>query len=127
LTSSQTKQLINGKEKDSMDIESMERMITKFLNEIIDIKRSYGGGTSNQRPYNPFFRSNFLAKSIEPSLVILNIDLEEVAMDNYCNYHNENHYEKTCPQWINVVKLVANKLLNGCAQVEEASEHLEIT
>jgi len=46
-------------------------------------------------------------------------------MDNYCNYYQENYFERTCPQWINYMNIVANILLEGCVQFEEVSEQLE--
>jgi hypothetical protein len=62
-------------------------MIIKLSNEIIDMKRSSGEGTSNQRSYRPLFKRPFPPKVIEPPPTNLNINLEEAAMDNHCNYH----------------------------------------
>jgi hypothetical protein len=61
------------------------------------MKQSFEKGTSNQKPYMPFFRRPIPPKAIEPPPTNLNIDLEGVAMDNYCNYHQDNHSKKTCP------------------------------
>ena len=77
-----------------MHMESMQRMIKCLSNEIIDIKSNVGEGTLNQRLYDPFFRIHVPPKLIEPPLVILNIDLEGVAIYNFCNYHQANHSEK---------------------------------
>ena len=41
----------------------------------------------------------------------------EVGMDNFCTFHQESHSEKICPQWINLMTLVMNQILN--AQITE--------
>jgi hypothetical protein len=64
-------------------------------NEIVDMKRNNREGTSNQRPYMSFFKRPFPPKTIKPSPINLNIELEDVAMDNYCNFHQDNHSERT--------------------------------
>ena len=33
--------------------------------------------------------------------------------DNFCTFHQQPHYEKKCPQWLNSMSLVMNKLLNS--------------
>jgi hypothetical protein len=49
------KQMEKGPEKGSGDIEYLQRMVKKFSNEIIDMKRSSGEGSQGHRPYKPFF------------------------------------------------------------------------
>jgi hypothetical protein len=61
-------------------------------------------------------------RAIEPPPANLNLDLGRVAMDNYCNFHQASHSEKTFPQWINAMNLVTNRLLDECAQVEGYGE-----
>jgi hypothetical protein len=66
LTMTQGKQVDQNNEKDSTDMESLQRMIKKLSNEIVDMKINVGEGTSNQRPYRPFFKIPPPFKSIEP-------------------------------------------------------------
>ena len=33
--------------------------------------------------------------------------------DNLCTFHQQPHSEKKCPQWLNSMSLVMNKLLNS--------------
>jgi hypothetical protein len=61
---------VEGKDKDSMDMESMQRMIKRLSNEVIDMKMNNGEGTSNQRPYRPFFRRLSLLDLLNPHLQI---------------------------------------------------------
>jgi hypothetical protein len=61
-------------------------------------------------------------KSIEPPLANLNIDLERVAMENYWDFHQAAHFEKTFPQSINAMNLVTNRFLDECTQVEGYGE-----
>jgi hypothetical protein len=103
-------------------MESLQRMIKKLLNEIVDMKRSAGEGTSNQRPYKPFFKRPPPFKAIEPPPTNLNIDLGEVASDSFCNYHQENHSEKNFPQWINAMNLMENHFLDGCALTDQTND-----
>ena len=34
-------------------------------------------------------------------------------MDNFCTFHQQPHSEKNCPQWINLMTLVMNQLLDS--------------
>jgi hypothetical protein len=72
-------------------------MVKKLSNEIVDMKRNEGEGTSNPRSYKPLFRKNPHFKALEPPPANLNIDLGEVASDSYCNYHQEHHSERDFP------------------------------
>jgi hypothetical protein len=81
------KQAKQGPKKESGDIEDLQRMIKKFSNEIIDMKRSVGEGIQGQRPYKPFFFLNPPFKAIEPPPANLNIDLGNVASNSFCTYH----------------------------------------
>ena len=85
-------------DKESIDMDSMQRMIKQLTNEIIDLKKSKGEG---KKPFKPFIkkRTNIdTPPQIPPSL---GINLEEYSMDNFCHTHHANHNEKTCPEFIN--------------------------
>ena len=41
------------------------------------------------------------------------MNLTEVGMDNFCTFHQQPHFEKKCPQWINSMMLVMNQLLDS--------------
>jgi len=114
LTRTPDKQDEHDFEEDNVDMESLQRMVKKLSNEIVDMKRNVGEGTSNPRHYKPFFKKPSLYKAIEPPPTNLNIDLGEVASDSFCNYHQEHHSEKDFPQWVNAMNLLANCIL-GCA------------
>jgi hypothetical protein len=108
-------------------LESLQRMVKKLSNKIVDMKRNAGEGTSNPRPYKPFFRRPPPFKAIEPPPSNLNIDLGEVASDSYCNYHQEHHLEKDFPQWVNAMNLLANHFLDGCALTEQPNDQTSNT
>jgi hypothetical protein len=55
LTRPPGKQIEQGLEKGSGDIEDLQRMIKKLSNKIIDMKIIAGEGSQGQRPYKPFF------------------------------------------------------------------------
>jgi hypothetical protein len=96
-------------------------MVKKLLNKIIDMKRNAREGKQVQRPYKPFFKRNPSFKSIEPPPANLNIDLGNVASDSFCTYHQENHSERECPQWVHVMNLMANQFLDEVSLTEQPS------
>jgi hypothetical protein len=98
-------------DKGNGDIEDLQCMVKKLSNEIIDMKRNEDEGNQGQRPYKPFFKRNQPFKAIEPPPTNLNIDLGNVASDSFCTYHQENHSERECRQWVNAMNLMANRFL----------------
>ena len=48
-----SKTYLDKKDKDPMDMESMQRVIKQFTNEIIYFKKNKGKGN---KPFNPFFK-----------------------------------------------------------------------
>ena len=48
-------------------------------------------------------------------------------MDNFCTFHQQPHFEKNCPQWINSVTLVMNQLLDSRLTEEGDEERKENT
>jgi hypothetical protein len=121
LTRPTGKQTEQGPEKGNGDIEDLQRMVKKLSNEIIDMKRSAGEGNQGQRPYKPFFKRNPPFKAIEPPPANLNIDLGNVASDSFCTYHQENHSERDCPQWVHAMNLMANRFLDEVSLTEQSS------
>jgi hypothetical protein len=96
-------------------------MVKKLSNEIVDMKRSAGEGNQGQNPYKPFFKRNQPFKAIEPPPANLNIDLGNVASDSFCTYHQENHSERECPQWVHAMNLMANRFLDEVSLTEQSS------
>ena len=41
------------------------------------------------------------------------MNLTDVGMENFCTFHQQPHFEKNCPQWINSMTLVMNQLLDS--------------
>jgi len=122
LTRPPGKQGEQGPEKGSGDIEDLQHMVKKFSNKIIDMKRSAGEGNQGQIPYKPFFKMNPPFKEIEPPSANLNLDLGNVAFDSFCTYHQENHSERDCPQWVHAMNLMANWFLDEVSLTEQPSE-----
>jgi hypothetical protein len=108
-------------DKGNGDIEDLQCMVKKLSNEIIDMKRNVGEGNQGQRPYKPFFKRNQPFKAIEPPPANLNIDLGNVASDSFCTYHQENHSERECPQWVHAMNLMANHFLGEVSLTEPSS------
>ena len=50
----------------------------------------------------------------QPPLINLDVlSFTEVGMDHLCTFHQEHHFEKSCSQWINLMTLVMNQLLDA--------------
>ena len=41
------------------------------------------------------------------------MNLTDVGMDNFYTFHQQPHFEKNCPQWLNSMTLVMNQLLDS--------------
>jgi hypothetical protein len=121
LTKPPDKQTEQGSEKGSEDIEYLQRMINKLLNEIIDMKISAGEGKQGQRPYKPIFKRNPSFKTIEPPPANLNIDLGNVVSNSLCTYHQENFFERDCPQWVHAMNLMDNRFLDEVSLTKQSS------
>ena len=87
---------LEKKEKEPTDMESMQRVIKKITNKIIDLKKNKG---EKKKPFKLFMkkRTNF-APQIPPTL---GINIKNYAMENYCHTHHANHFERTYPEFIN--------------------------
>jgi hypothetical protein len=110
-------------DKGNGDIEDLQRIVKKLSNDIIDMKINVGDGNQGQIPYNPFFKRNHPFKAIEPPPTGLNIDLGNVVSDSFCTYHQENHSERECPQWVHAMNLIASCFL-GEVSLTEPSNNL---
>jgi hypothetical protein len=93
----------------------------KLSNEIVDMKRSVGEGNQNQIPYKTFFKRSPPFNTIEPPPTNLNIDLENIAYESFCTYHQEKHSERDFPQGFHAINLMANRFLDECSLTEEPS------
>ena len=54
------------------------------------------------------------------------LNLTEVGMDNFCTFHQQPHSKKSCPQWINSMNLVVNKLLEVQLIEPKSKEEKEV-
>jgi hypothetical protein len=98
-------------EKEPRDIDSVVKLVKKLSNEVVDLKKNIGEGPSRNRTFHPFFkRSDNQHKPPEAPQLTLNLDT--FGSDNFYSYHQQNHSEKTCPQWVNSMTYVINQLLD---------------
>jgi hypothetical protein len=115
------KQIEKTPYKSNGDIKYLQCMVNKLSNDITDLKRNAGEGNQGRRPYKPFFKRNPPFKEIEPPPSNLNIDLGNVASDYFCTYHQENHSERDCPQWVHAMNLMVNQFLDEVSLTEQPS------
>ena len=50
------------------------------------------------------------------------MNITEVGGDNFCTFHQQPHSEKKCPQWLNSMTLVMNKLLDSKLTKDSSKE-----
>ena len=50
------------------------------------------------------------------------MNITEVGRDNFCTFHQQPHSEKKCPQWLNSMTLVMNKLLDSKLTKDSSKE-----
>lgn len=84
------------KDKDPTDMESMQRVIKKLTDDIIDLNKNKGEGKKLVKPF--LKKKTDCTPQIPPTS---GIKLEDYAMENYCRTHHVNHLERTCPKFIN--------------------------
>ena len=85
------------------------------------MKISVREGNQVQRPYKPFFKRNPPFKAIEPPPTNLNIYLGNVASESFYIYHQDKHYERDGPQWVNFMNLMENWFLDKVSLTEQPS------
>lgn len=121
------KSSIEEKGKYKIDLENVHRVIKKITNEIIDVKRNIGENYSTQIPYQIVFRKLVEKKPLElpPPPPNLNIELDDVGMDNFFTYHQENHSKKKFPQWMNAMNLVEINFFDECTKSDEQIDNIE--
>ena len=87
-------------------------MVQKLSNKIVELGKDKEASSSTN-PFRQFFKKKEENSPSQPptnNSSVLN--LTEVGMDNFGTFHQQPHYEKICPQWINSMNLVMNKLLD---------------
>ena len=103
--------LTKPSEKEPKYLDIVVKLVKKLSNEVVDLMKNNGEGSSKPRPFYPFFKRNDSA-SKPPKVPCPTLNLYDFGMDNFYSYHHHNHYEKTCPQWVNSMSLVINQLLD---------------
>ena len=52
-----------------------------------------------KKPFKPFMKKRaYSSPQIPPTS---GINIEDYAIENYCRTHHANHYERSCPEFIN--------------------------
>ena len=97
----------------------MMKMIQKLSNQIIDLEKEREVQKID-KPYHQKRENNNQWKIPPPNLPSINIT--EVGGDNLCTFHQQPHSEKKCPQWLNSMTLVMNKLLGSKPTKDNSKE-----
>jgi len=98
------------REEHSHDLEGMMKTMQKLYNRIIDLEKERDIQKTD-RPYYSKREDNNHWKIPSPNSASINIT--EIGGDNFCTFHQQPHSEKKCPQWLNSMSLVMNKLLDS--------------
>ena len=86
----------HGKRNKEVKLDGKDVVIMQLKNEITNLKRSKKEG-------NKPTKKKSTSLQIPPTL---GINLEDYAMDNFCHAHYVNHSEKSCPEFMNLLKVV---------------------
>ena len=101
-------------------------MVHKLSNNIVDLEKDKEA-SSSRNPFRQFFKKKEENGSSQPptnNSSVLN--LTEVGMDNFGTFHQQPHYEKIFPQWINSMNLVMNQLLDAQLTEPKVKQEKEI-
>ena len=94
-------------------------MMQKLSNRIIDLEKD----KETQKFYKPYYKKREDNNQSQPPLHNpASMNLMEVGMDNFFTFHQQPHFEKNCPQWINSMTLVMNQLLDSKLTEDEDEE-----
>jgi hypothetical protein len=97
-------------DRESKDIDNVVKMVKKLSNEIMDLKKNVGEGSSKPQNFNIFFNKPInLPQPPKPPYMAFNLD--RLNNDKFCSYHQQNHPERTSPQCVNSMTLVINQFL----------------
>jgi hypothetical protein len=80
-----------------------------------------GRETKDKGPISLSLKGTHHSKQLNLPQLNLNIDLGNVASDSFCTYHQENHSERDCPQWVHAMNLMANSFLDEVSLTEQPS------
>jgi hypothetical protein len=90
------------KDSDYFDMEGLQRVVKQLSNEIIELKKNRGEGTSSRGFFRFLDKRNFPPRQQTPPE---GIHIQDYEMDKLCQVHKDNHSEKKCPSFINMFVL----------------------
>ena len=93
-------------------------MVKQLSNEIIDLKKNSGEGTSGRGFLRFPDKKHFPPKQHLPPE---NINIPDYAMDNLYRAHKDNHSQKDCLAFINMFKLFTTSKTNSPPSREDRS------
>ena len=100
-------------------------MVQKLSNNIADLENDKEA-SSSLKQFKPLFKKRDESGPSQPPTHNSSfLNFTEVGMDNFCTFHQEPHSEKICPQWINLMTLVMNQILDAQINEPEVKEERE--
>ena len=88
-------------------------MIQNISNKIVGLEKDKES-TSSKKQFKPYFKKREEGGTSQPPIYSSSIlNFTEVGMDHFCTFHQEPHFEKSFPQWINSMTLVTNQILDA--------------
>lgn len=101
------------KEKETSEIDTLTRLLKSLTTEVAELKQWITKTTVSSIPSNFARRKNVTsssssshsAKSVQSSKVVFQTDL--IAKDNFYEFHQARHSEKTCTDWNRVMGFVS--------------------
>jgi hypothetical protein len=75
-------------DKESKDIDSVVKMVKKLSNEVVDLKKNVGEGSSKLKNFLPFFKKPYNPPQ-PPEPPHMDFNLDSFSNDNFFSYHQK--------------------------------------
>jgi hypothetical protein len=83
-------------DKEARDIDNVVKMVNKLSNEVVELKKNVGEGSSKPQTFHPFFnKPDNPPQPLKPPHMDFNLD--SFSNDNFFSYHKIIHLEQMCP------------------------------
>jgi len=79
-------------EKEPKDINNVVKLVKKLANQVVDIKRNVGEGSSKPQIFLPFFKRQ-ASPPKPPKPPYMAFKLDSFSNDSFFSYHQYNHLE----------------------------------
>ena len=89
--------LTNPKEERSNELDNVVKMVQKLSNKVVDLEKDKEA-SSSRKLFRQFFKKKEENSPPQPPVDNSSmLNLTDVGMDNFCNFHQQPHFDKKFP------------------------------